>query len=143
VLAVSLVRRFESGYEHTHDISLSTNSDETVDVLADRNQDFASHVSTLLGAGRLVLDVNASSSLLDEKLGKLHDSSKTTVTGICVRNKRPQEIDVGSFRLVRRAKALFTLLAVVEKLGHEQMADLVGNSCVWVVCKIRTRLVGG
>ena len=130
VLAVCFVRRFESGYRRTHDIGLSTDGNETVDVFADRNQDLASHVSTLLGARRLILNVNASSSLLDKELGKLHDSSETTVTGICIRNKRPQEIDVGSFRLVRRAKALFTLLAVVEKLGHEQMADLVGNSCV-------------
>ena len=112
-------------------------------MFADRNQNLASHVSTLLGARRLILDMNTSSSLLDKELGELHDSSETTVTGICVCNKRPQEIDVGSFRLVGRAKTLFTLLAVVEELGHEQMADLVGNSCVWVVCKIRTRLIGG
>lgn len=112
-------------------------------MFADRNQNLASHVSTLLGARRLILNVNASSSLLDKELGELHDSGETTVTGVCVRNKRSQEVNVGSFRLVRRAKTLLTLLAVVEELGHEQMADLVGNSCVRIVCKIRARLVGG
>ena len=112
-------------------------------MFADRNQNLASHVSTLLGAGRLILNVDASSSLLDKELGELHDGSQTTVTGVRIRNKRSQEIDVGSFGLVRRTKTLFTLLAVVEELGHEQMADLVRNSCVWVVCKIGTRLVGG
>lgn len=135
--------RWSTGYRHTHDVGLSADGNETVDVFADRNQNLASHVSTLLGARRLVLNVNASSSLLDEQLGELHDSGETTVTGVCVRNKRSQEVNVGSFRLVRRAKTLLTLLAVVEELGHEQMADLVGNSCVRIVCKIRARLVGG
>ena len=127
----------------THDIGLSADGDETVDVLADRNQDLAGHVSALLGAGSLIFNVNARSSLLDEELGELHDSSEATVTSVCVRNKGPQEVDVGCFGLVGRAETFFTLLTVVEELGHEQVANLVGDGGVWVVCKIGTRLVGG
>ena len=80
----------------THDIGLSADGDETVDVLADRNQDLAGHVSTFLGAGSLVLDVNACSSFLDKELGELHDSSETTVTSVSICNKRSEEIDIGS-----------------------------------------------
>jgi hypothetical protein len=87
--------------------------------------------------------VDTSSTLLDEELGELHNSSKTTVTGICVSNERSQEVDVGCFRLVWRAETLFALLAVVEELSHEEVADLVGDGGVRVVCKIGTRLVGG
>ena len=75
LLAGYLVREFASRCRPTHDISLSADGDETVDVFADRDQDLASHVSTLLSAGCLVLDVNASSSLLDKELGELHDGS--------------------------------------------------------------------
>jgi hypothetical protein len=112
-------------------------------VLADRNQDFASHVAALLGTRSLILNVNASSTLLDEELGELHNSSKTTVASICISNERSQEVDVGCLRLVWRAEALFALLAVVEELSHEEVADLVGDGGVRVVCKIGTRLVGG
>jgi len=31
----------------------------------------------------------------------------------------------------------------VEELCHEEVADLVRHGGVWVVCKIRARLVGG
>jgi len=78
----------------THDIGLSTNGNETVDVLANRHQDLASHVSALLGTRSLVLDVNTSRTLLNEQLRELHNSSQTTVSGVCVCNNRPQEIGV-------------------------------------------------
>ena len=137
--------RTNVGIRHwlTHDISLSADGNETVDVFADRNQDLASHVSTLLGTRRLILNVNTSSTLLDKELGELHDSCQTTVTGVCICNERSQEVDVWCLRLVGRAETLFALLAVVEELGHEQVADLVGDGGVRVVCKIGTRLVGG
>lgn len=131
------------GFGLTHDISLRANGDQTVDVLANRDQDLASHVSALLGSGSLVLDVNARGTLLDKQFGELHDSSEASVAGVCVCNKRPQEIDVGCFGLVGRAETLFTLLAVVEELGHEQVTDLVGDGGVWVVCEIGAGLVGG
>ena len=137
------IQNLKNSRRLTHDIGLSTNGNKTVDVLADRHKDLASHVSALLGTRSLVLNVNTSSTLLNEQLRELHDSGQTTVSGVCVRNKRPQEIDVRRLRLVCRAETLFTLLAVVEQLCHEEVADLVRHGGVRVVCKIGAGLVGG
>jgi hypothetical protein len=90
-----MLRDYDGRDQLTHDIGLGADGDQTVDVLADRDQDFTSHVATLLGTRSLILNVNASSTLLDEELGELHDSSQTTVTSIRISNERSQEVDVG------------------------------------------------
>lgn len=115
--------------ELTHDISLGTDGNQTIDVLADGDQDLAGHVSALLGSGGLVLNVNTSGTLLDEKLGELHDGGQTAVAGIGISNDGAEVVDVGDLGAVTLgvAQALLALLAVVEQLGHEKMADLVGD----------------
>ena len=65
-------------------------------MFADRNQDLASHVSTLFGAGGLVLNVNTSGALLDEHLCELHDSGKTTMSGIGISDNRAEIVDIGN-----------------------------------------------
>lgn len=49
-----------------HDISLESASNQSVDVFAARNDDLATHVTTLLGAGSLIFDVDTSSTSFDE-----------------------------------------------------------------------------
>ena len=120
----------------THDIGLSTDGNQTVDVLADRDQDLSGHVATLLGTRGLVLNVNTSSTSLDEQLGQLHDSSQTTVTGIGIGNDGAQVIDVGQFRalVLGGCDALLALFPVMEQLSKEELVDLVGDgvlgSCI-------------
>jgi hypothetical protein len=82
-------------HNHTHDISLRTDCYQSVNVLANGHQNLASHVAALLCAGCLVLDVNASRALLDEKLGELHDRCKTSMTSVGICDQRPQEVCVG------------------------------------------------
>jgi hypothetical protein len=55
-----------NSFLRTHNIGLSTDGYQTVDMLADRYKDLSSHVAALLRSRRLVLNVDTSSSLLDE-----------------------------------------------------------------------------
>lgn len=113
----------------THDVSLGTDSRKTVNVFADGNQDLSGHVTTLLRSWGLVLNVNTSSTLLDEELGQLHHSSQTTMSSIRIGNDGAEVVDVGQLGSLRfgDAQALLSLLSVVEQLRHEEVADLVGD----------------
>lgn len=52
--------------EVTHDVRLSSDSYESVDVFADGYKHFARHMATFLGPRRLILDMNACSPLFYE-----------------------------------------------------------------------------
>lgn len=90
-------------------------------MLANGHQDFTSHVATLLCSGSLVLNVNTSSALLDEEFGKLHDSSKPTVSGVSISDDWTKIISVGHLGAVRGryTKTFIALFAVVEQLCHK------------------------
>jgi hypothetical protein len=105
-------------------------------VLADGDKHFAGHVSALLRSGRLVLNVDACCALLDEELRELHDCGEAAVTGIRIGDDGSEVVDTGSVRSVcfGCGEALFSLLAVVKELGHEEVADLVRDRGVGVVC---------
>ena len=116
--------------EHTHNISLCSNSNKTVDVLADWHQDLSRHMSALLGSWSLILNVNTSSALLNEQLGQLHDRSQPTMSSISIGDDWSEVIDVGEFGPIGfrgGCNTFFSLLAVVKKLGLEKMLDLVWN----------------
>ena len=102
-------------------------------------------MSALLGSWSLVLNVDSGSTLLNEELGELHDGSQTAVSGISISDNWAEVVDGGDLvaLLLWSGEALLTLLAVVEKLGHPQLVDLVWNSGVWVIGKIWSWLVGG
>lgn len=114
----------------THDVSLGTDGNQTVNVLADGNENLAGHVAALLGARGLVLNVNTGSTLLNEELGELHDGGETAMAGIGISNDGTEVVDVGELGALALgdAETLLALLAVVEELGHEQVANLVGDS---------------
>lgn len=116
----------------THNVCLSSDGYQAVDVLADRYQNLSSHVSTLLGSWSLILNVYASCTLLDEELGELHDRRKTSMSSIRISNDWSQVVDIGEFGAIGlcRAETLLALLSVVEELCHEQMANLVRYSCL-------------
>lgn len=115
---------------HTHNIRLSTDGYQPVDVLADRYKDLACHVTALFRSGRLILDVNARCSALNEELCQLHYGCKTPMPSVRIRNDRPQEVCVGNTTSLRfgGGNPLFTLLTVVEKLSEKQLMNLVRNS---------------
>ena len=138
------IRSRDSQQIHAHDIRLRADRDEPVDVLADRHEDFAGHVPAFLGAGGLVLDVDAGGALFDEELGEFHDGCETAVAGVGVGDEGTHVIDIrniGSL-LFRRSQAFFALFAVVEELRHEEMLDFVWDSVHGVVGEIGRRLVG-
>lgn len=115
---------------HTHDVGLRTDGDQAVDVFADGYKHLSSHVATLLGARGLVLNVNTSSTTLNEQLGQLHHSGKTTVTSISIGDDRAQVVDIGNILALSpgRGHTLLTLFPVVEQLSKEELVDLVGHS---------------
>jgi len=124
----------------THDIGLSTDGDQTVDVFLDGHKHLSGHVSALLGSRGLILNVNTSSTLLDEHLGKLHDGGQTTVAGISIGDDGAKEVGGGKLGALRfgNSKALFTLLPVVEELREPEMLDFVGDGSLresaWLTC---------
>lgn len=127
-----------------HDIGLGTDGYQAVDVLTNGHKDLSSHVTALLGARGLVLDVNTGGTLLNEELGKLHDSRQTTVTSVGISDDGPEVVDVGNLGALffGGREAFLALLAIMEELGHEEMCDLVWHSGIGVVSKIRTGFVG-
>ena len=145
----------------THDICLRSDSDQSVDMLADWHQHFTRHVSALLGPRRLIFNMNAGGTVLDEQLGQLHDGCKTTMTCVSIRNDRSEEISICNAATVGfgSGDSLFSLFAVVKELSQPQLMDLVWNSVLlklsegnrdrkgaavsyhWVVSKIRRWLV--
>ena len=56
------------------------------------------------------------------------------MTSVSICNDGPQEVGVGNAATARFGSrdSLFPLLAVVEKLGQEQLLDLVGNSILQI-----------
>lgn len=96
-------------------------------MFADRNQDLARHVSALLRARRLIFDVYTRSALLYEQLCKLHNCRKTAMSGISVGNNWSEVVDVREILALRlgNAKALLSLLAVVEELSEPKMLYFV------------------
>jgi len=98
-------------------------------VLLDGDEHLAGHVAALLGARGLVLNVDAGGALLDEELGELHDSGETAVASVGIGNDGAEVVDIGqlSALLLGDRHALLALLAVVEELSHEKVADLVGD----------------
>lgn len=116
---------------HTHDISLRSNSYQTIDMLADRYKYLSSHMSTLLRSRSLILNMNTGSSLLNKQFCQLHNGSQSSVSSISICDDGPEVVDVGElgavdFRFGRHT--LFSLLAVVEELSHEEMADFIWDS---------------
>lgn len=96
-------------------------------MLADGHQHLAGHVTTLLGAGCLVLDVDARGALLNEQLRQLHHRREAAVARVRVRDDGAEVVDVchvGALLFGGR-QALLSLLSVVEELCHEQVGDLV------------------
>jgi len=87
-------------------------------------------MSALLGTRRLILDMDTSSPLLNEQLRQLHDGSQTSVSGISICDDGTEVVDVlelGAVGFRFGHYSLFSLLAVVEELGHEEVADFVGD----------------
>ena len=137
-----------TGNEHglsTEDISLKTGSDQTVNVLTDGDEDLSSHVSALLGSGLLILQMDTSGTSKDLHLDQLHDGGHTTETGVTVSNDGAEEINLGGVEplLLGHESASLTLLAVMEKLGLEELLDLTGDGVGGVVSKIGSGLLGG
>ena len=120
----------------------------------------------LLRPRRLILNMDARSSLLNEQLGQFHDSSQTSVSGISVCDDGAQVIDVcelGTVGFGSSCYSFFALLAVVEELGLEEVLDFVwdgglevqrlvrggfggeegGRTYVGVISQIWTRLIRG
>jgi hypothetical protein len=112
----------------THDISLCSNGNKSIDMFTNRNQHLPSHVSTLFCPRSLVLDMYPRCSLLYEQFRELHHGCQTTMSSVRICDDGAEIINVGELGAVRfgfRGDAFFTLLAVVEELGHEEMGDFV------------------
>lgn len=120
------VRASDGEVLDAHDIVLEADGDEAVDVLRDGNEDLSGHVSALLCPRRLVLDVDSGGTLLDEHLRELHDGGETSVSGVGIGDDGAEVVDVGGFGALGGGEvgASLALLAVVEKLGHEEVLDL-------------------
>lgn len=118
---------------YTHDIGLSTDGNKTVDVLTDWHQHLSCHVSALLRARSLILNMNPCGTFFYEEFRQLHNSGQTTMSSISIGDNGSEIIDVRQFVAIGFrgcCHTLFALLPVVEKLCHEQMLDFVWDRCL-------------
>ena len=126
----------------SHDIVLESDSDQSVDVLGNGNENLSGHVSckstsasaearattlrtTLLRSRSLILNVDTGSTLLDKHLGQFHDGGESSVSSVGVGDNRSEVVDSGSRGSLSgsEVRSRFSLLSVVEELGHEQLLD--------------------
>lgn len=100
----------------THNVSLCSNGNEPIDVLANRYEHLSGHVSALLRSRSLILNMYARSAFLDKHLGELHDGGETTMSSICVGNDRTKKVSVGGrgTLIFGQRKAFFALFTVME-----------------------------
>mmetsp|Transcript_60742 Transcript_60742/g.112706 ORF Transcript_60742/g.112706 Transcript_60742/m.112706 type:complete len:299 (+) Transcript_60742:662-1558(+) len=140
-LCISSRNNHQGTVEH---ICLQPDGDQARDVLCNRHQDLATHVAALLGAWFLILNVNASSTILDEHLGQLHGGSEPSMSGVCISNDR---VEVVHQRLLckllsRHVLPCSILLAIMEHLCSKELVHLVGDGVIRVVAHIGTWLIG-
>mmetsp|Transcript_11096 Transcript_11096/g.25582 ORF Transcript_11096/g.25582 Transcript_11096/m.25582 type:complete len:591 (-) Transcript_11096:418-2190(-) len=138
--------RFRIGARHNqrrcaHHISLQPRGHQTVAVLLRRHEDLAAHVSTFLGAGRLVLKVDPGRSRLDHHLCQLHHRRKATVSRVAIRDDGRQEVGAGLV-LSAGCNCRLPCLALVELKCLEELVHLVRDGIHRVVGKVGTRLIG-
>lgn len=114
----------------THDICLRADGNQTVDVLANRDENLSGHVTTLLRTRGLIFNVDSGSASLDEQLGQFHNSSETTMAGISIGDDGTQVVDVRQLAplVLGGCDAFLALFPVMEQLCHEQLVYLVGDS---------------
>lgn len=107
-------------------------------MLARRDEDFTSEVTTLLTAVKLILKVYGCGAVLGKELGELEDGGETSMAGVAIGNDGPEEVGVrGRGTLLRRHLAAgIPLLAVVHRLGLGETLDLIGNGIVGVVAEV-------
>lgn len=88
----------------THDISLRTDGNQPIDVLANRHKNLPGHMTALLGPRRLVFNMDTSCTLLDEQLSELHGSCQASMTSISISDNRPEKIRIGSILSLRKGQ---------------------------------------
>jgi hypothetical protein len=83
--------------------------------------------------------VNTRSTLLNKQFCELHDGCQTTMSGIRIGDDWSQVVDVPQLLTIGSGcgDALLSLLAIVEHLRHEQMANLVRYGCLLGLVKLK------
>jgi hypothetical protein len=112
-------------------------------VLARGDEDYAAHVTALLGAWLLILSVDTNSTEFDEHIRELHCSRQATLACVGVGYDGFQVIHGRAFLALfwRHATALLAVPAIVEELGTEGLADLVRNGVIWVIRRIGAKFI--
>mmetsp|Transcript_19341 Transcript_19341/g.52035 ORF Transcript_19341/g.52035 Transcript_19341/m.52035 type:complete len:233 (-) Transcript_19341:266-964(-) len=123
-----------------HDVTLKACGHEAVGVLLRGHEHLSAHMTALLRAMCLVLEVHARGAALHKHLHELHRGRNTTVASVPVCNDGGEEVGVR----VRVAGAHRSLpcATVVELKSSEELVYLVGHCVLGVVGEIRAGLVG-
>jgi len=113
-------------------------------VLPGGDEDLSSHVAALLGAGLLVLEVDARGAGLDEELDELHNGAEATVAGVAVGDDGDEVVDLRWCSLAGEdGRGAFLILpAVVVELGAHELITLPGHCVHGIIRKVRPGLVG-
>lgn len=127
-----------------HDVPLEARGVETVDVLADGDEDLAGQMAALLSTVELILKVHRRRTILRKELCELQHGRETAVAGITIGDDGAEVVDVGGLVALLDAELAtrIPLLAVVHALRLGQALDLVGDRVVGVVAKVGGDLVG-
>merc|ERR1719450_1355450 len=119
-------------------VRLEAAGDQPLAMLRGGNQDLATHVAALLGAGLLVLDMDTSCAILDEHLSELHGCCQSSMArvGICDNGVEIVNGRGGCALVGRHAATCLKLLTVMETLSPEELVNFVWHSVVGIVGNI-------
>lgn len=126
----------------SHHVRLSPAGDQAVDVLLHRHHHLSGHVTALLGARSLVLNVNSGGAGLNEHPNKFQRRRETSMARISISDDGSQVVDLGELQtlLGRQTKPFLPLLAVVEHLSFEEVVDLPRDSVLLALITLATSL---
>jgi len=128
----------------SHDISLESAGNESVDVFPAGDNNLTTHVTAFLSAWSLIFNVDTSGTSFNEELNELEGRGDTTETSISISNHGRKIVESRGRSSLSRGQLSsdFILSSVLEKLSSEELVNFVRNSVSWVISEIWTRFVG-
>mmetsp|Transcript_14987 Transcript_14987/g.16630 ORF Transcript_14987/g.16630 Transcript_14987/m.16630 type:complete len:367 (-) Transcript_14987:40-1140(-) len=128
----------------SHNIELQTTGLQTIEPFLAGDDNFSSHVSTLLGTSFLIFNVDTSGTSLSEEFGQLHGTGDTSKSAISIGNQRNQIVSLRSCLQLfqRHSGSGLSLDSVFIQQSFIQLLDLAGNGMKRVVGEIGTSLEG-
>ena len=128
---------------HPHDIELEAGRIEALDLLVNRDQNFAGLVTTFLNPRFLVFNMVAGHPDFGEPPNQVADVSVTAVAGVCIGDNEGAVVYLGNPRafLLAHAQTQEILVAVSSEQCPDQWCGFIGNLAQGITGQVGARVL--